>query len=92
MEVARASTTPLITAGSCSFNPATGSSYVATLVPADGLRATEPIPVIAVSGTLAGSPVLGGANADDWRLKTTTQNGVKTIWLCPRTPTVMTVR
>lgn len=92
VEVARTSTTPLITAGSCSFNPATGSSYVATLVPADGLRATEPIPVIAVSGTLVGSPVLGGANADDWRLKTTTQNGVKTIWLCPRAPTLMTVR
>lgn len=92
VEVARASTTPLITAGSCSFDPAAGSSYVATLVPADGLRATEPIPVIAVSGTLAGSIVLGGANAADWRLKTTTENDVKTIWLCPRAPTVITMR
>ena len=92
VEVAHASTTPLITVGSCSFNPATGSSYVATLVPADGLRATEPIPVIAVSGNVVGSLVLGGANAADWRLKTTTENGVTTIWLCPRAPTVITMR
>ena len=92
VEVACTSTTPLITASSCSFNPVEGASTVATLVPAEGLRATEPIPVIAVNGTLAGSIVLGGANADDWRLKTTTENGVKTIWLCPRAPTVITMR
>lgn len=92
VEVARASTTPLITAGSCSFNPATGSSYVATLVPADGLRSYEPIPVVAVSGTVAGELTLDASATDKWSIRTKSENGATTIYLCPRKGFVMIFR
>ena len=92
VEVARASTTPLITAGSCSFNPATGSSYVATLVPAEGLRAYEPIPVVAVSGNVVGELTLDASATDKWRIRTKLENGVTTIYLCPKKGFVISFR
>lgn len=92
VEVARASTTPLITAGSCSFNPATGSYYVATLVPAEGLRAYEPIPVVAVSGTVVGELTLDASATDKWSMRTRSENGVTTIYLCPKKGFVISFR
>lgn len=90
--VARTSATPLITAGSCSFVPATGSSYVATLVPDDNLRASEPIPVVAVSGTVAGELTLDASATDKWSIRTKSENGATTIYLCPRKGFVISFR
>ena len=90
--VARTSATPLITAGSCSFVPATGSSYVATLVPDDNLRASEPIPVVAVSGTVVGELTLDASATDKWRIRTKLENGVTTIYLCPKKGFVISFR
>ncbi len=91
--VARTSATPLITVGgNCSFAPATGSSAVATLIPAEGLRAAEPIPVVAVSGNVVGELTLDASATDKWRIRTKLENGVTTIYLCPKKGFVIVVR
>ena len=91
--VARTSATPLITVGgNCSFAPATESSAVATLIPAEGLRAAEPIPVVAVSGNVAGELTLDASATDEWSIRTKTENGVTTIYLCPKKSFVIVVR
>jgi len=91
--VARTSATPLITVGgNCSFAPATGSTAVATLIPAEGLRAAEPIPVVSVSGTVTGELTLDASATDEWSIRTKTENGATTIYLCPRKRLVIVVR
>lgn len=91
--IARASETPLVAvAGDCSFVPVTGSSSVATLVPDDDLRASEPIPVFAVSGNVSGALTLVASASDKWSIRTRSENGVTTIYLCPRKGFILSFR
>ena len=91
--IARASETPLVAvAGDCSFVPEAGSSSVATLVPDDDLRASEPIPVFAVSGNVRGALTLVASASDKWSIRTRSENGVTTIYLCPRKGFILSFR
>lgn len=91
--ISRASVTPLVTVGGvCSFVPAEGSSRVATLVPAEDLQSSEPIPVFAVSGNVSGALTLVASASDKWSIRTRSENGVTTIYLCPRKGFILSFR